>query len=166
MRTAKQIFDLHIKYLRKTAAQAAGREKKEIHFADILRLALGTLEPIALAEAFQDSSKCEAILVERYRSQFFEWLADTAIRSTPTESEIDEMVKQKAKNMISQAAKENADKRHNRPGGSREKQAEIRAAWASGRYDNRDLCAEQECAAIGMSFSSARRALRNTPDPA
>lgn len=58
-----------------------------------------------------------------------------------------------------------ADALHSKPGGSRDKMEEIRAAWASGKYSSRDVCAEQECAALGMSFSAARKALRNTPQP-
>jgi len=57
-----------------------------------------------------------------------------------------------------------ADARHGAPGGSRAKQEAIRQAWASGKYTNRDRCAEEECGALGMSFSAARKALRNTPD--
>ena len=64
-----------------------------------------------------------------------------------------------------QSAKAAADARHNQPGGSREKQRQIREIWASGKYSTRDICAEQECAALDMSFSAARRALRNTPNP-
>jgi len=58
-----------------------------------------------------------------------------------------------------------ADLRHDKPGGAREKRDAIRAAWASGKYDSRTRCAEQECAALGMSFDTARKALRNTPTP-
>jgi hypothetical protein len=58
-----------------------------------------------------------------------------------------------------------SDALHNKPKGSRANQALIRAAWASGKFTSRDVCAEQESASIGMSFSAARRALRNTPDP-
>lgn len=58
-------------------------------------------------------------------------------------------------------AKHAADALHNQPGGSRSKQAEIRKIWQSGKFSNRDLCAEQECANLGMSFSTARKALRN-----
>lgn len=61
--------------------------------------------------------------------------------------------------------KQLADAKHNRPGGSREKQQLIRKIWASGKYTSRDRCAEEECADLKMSFSAARRALRNTPDP-
>ena len=67
---------------------------------------------------------------------------------------------------ISNRAKEAAYARHGKPGASRDKVQAIRDLWASGRYANRDLCAEQECAALEMSFSTVRKALRNTPKPA
>ena len=60
-----------------------------------------------------------------------------------------------------QTAMAAANVRHNQPGGSRDKQRRIREIWATGKYSTRDICAEQECAALGMSFSAARRALRN-----
>jgi len=62
-------------------------------------------------------------------------------------------------------AKLAAEANHNKPGGSRERQAMIRAIWASGKFQSKDLCAEQECAGLGMSFAAARRALRNQPKP-
>lgn len=62
-------------------------------------------------------------------------------------------------------AKKGAETRHNKPGGSREKQEKMRAIWAEGNFDSRDRCAEEECNELGMSFSAARKALRNTPDP-
>lgn len=62
-------------------------------------------------------------------------------------------------------ARNAANDRHDKPGGAREKQAKIRDIWSSGKYTSRDICAEQECAALGMSFSTARKALRNTPEP-
>ena len=46
------------------------------------------------------------------------------------------------------------------------KRAKIRAVWATGKYTSRDICAEQECADLDMSFSTARKALRGTPEPA
>ena len=58
-----------------------------------------------------------------------------------------------------------AEALHNKPGNSRDKQEAIRAAWASGKYSSRDLCAEQECAALNMAPGTARKALRNTPEP-
>ena len=66
----------------------------------------------------------------------------------------------------SQTARNAANKRHDQPGGSRDKQRQIKEIWATGKYSSRDLCAEQECAALAMSFSAARRALINTPEPA
>ncbi len=62
-------------------------------------------------------------------------------------------------------ARNAANALHDQPGGSRDKQEQIRDLWASGKYTSRDLCAEQECAALDMSFSAARKALRNTPEP-
>lgn len=71
-----------------------------------------------------------------------------------------------SKTKASKIAKAAAKARHSKPGSSLDKQAAIRAIWATGKYANRDLCAEQECAALGMAFGTARRALRGTPDPA
>lgn len=58
-----------------------------------------------------------------------------------------------------------ASARHAKPGGARSKAEAIRALWASGKYSSRSVCAEQECGALEMSFDSARKALRNTPEP-
>jgi hypothetical protein len=63
------------------------------------------------------------------------------------------------------SARKAADALHSSPGGSRAKQEAIRKAWASGNFTSRDICAEQQCAALGMSLSAARKALRNTPNP-
>lgn len=63
------------------------------------------------------------------------------------------------------AASRAASAMHSKPGASRSKRDAIRAAWASGKYTSRDVCAEQECAGLNMSFSAARKALRNTSDP-
>jgi hypothetical protein len=65
----------------------------------------------------------------------------------------------------SKTARDAANARHDQPGGSRDKQRQIQEIWASGKYSSRDLCAEQECAALEMSISTARRALNNTPEP-
>jgi hypothetical protein len=69
------------------------------------------------------------------------------------------------KGLASKRAKDAADHRHSSPGGAREKAEAMQRAWASGKYSSRDRCAEEECAALGMSFSTARKALRNIPKP-
>lgn len=69
------------------------------------------------------------------------------------------------KTLSSCAALKAANAKHSRSGGSRELADKMRKTWASGKYSSRDICAEQECAALNMSFSTARKALRNTPDP-
>lgn len=70
------------------------------------------------------------------------------------------------KQKASKDGKRAADIRHDAEGGSRSKQKAICDVWASGKYTSKDRCAEQECSALGMSFSAARRALRNRPKPA
>jgi len=63
-------------------------------------------------------------------------------------------------------ARKAADARHSAPGGSRDKKQSIRDVWMLGRYSSRDICAEEEYAALGFNtFSAARKALRNTLDP-
>lgn len=58
-----------------------------------------------------------------------------------------------------------ADMRHDQPSGSRDKRERIREFWATGRYKSRNQCAEKCAEKIGMSIETARKALRNTPDP-
>lgn len=55
--------------------------------------------------------------------------------------------------------------RHSRPGGSHEKREKIREIWATGKYDTKDRCAEEECRALDMSFKAARNALIGEPEP-
>lgn len=64
-----------------------------------------------------------------------------------------------------ETARAAANAKHDKPGGSRDKKRQIRELWASGKYANRNLCAEEEYEAIGMSYAAARKALVNTPDP-
>lgn len=64
-----------------------------------------------------------------------------------------------------QNARKAAEARHNQSGGSREKRDKIRAIWASGKYSSRNICAEEECAALGMAHTTARKALIGTPEP-
>lgn len=65
----------------------------------------------------------------------------------------------------SQNAQTAANALHDKPGGSRDKQNQIRTIWASGKYSSRNICAEQEFAGLNMSYDAARKALNNTPEP-
>lgn len=58
-----------------------------------------------------------------------------------------------------------ANAKHDKPGGSRDKRRQIRELWASGKFSSRNRCAEEEFAALNMSLSAARSALRGTLDP-
>ena len=66
---------------------------------------------------------------------------------------------------FSNAGKKGAELRHGSPGGARELRALILEKWATGAYKTKDECAEKEHAGLGMSFSTARRALQNAPAP-
>ena len=81
----------------------------------------------------------------------------------------DEKSQEMARTMCSHARSENARAaalaRHHQPGGSVEKRNKMREIWASGKYRSRDTCAKDECDAIGMSYSTARKALRGMPEP-
>ena len=72
----------------------------------------------------------------------------------------------KSKKEATERGKAAAEIRHDKPGQSRDKKYAIQAIWATGKYTSRDLCADQECAALNMAPGTARRALRNTPKPA
>ena len=65
----------------------------------------------------------------------------------------------------SQNARNAANVLHDKPGGNRDKQRQIRKIWATGKFSSRDRCAEEEYAALKMSFAAARRALKSTPEP-
>jgi hypothetical protein len=74
------------------------------------------------------------------------------------EVESHQRILKKKKEDISSRAQFAAKKKHEPKKVAKERIIEI---WKSGKYSNRDLCAEQECAALGLSFSTARKALRN-----
>lgn len=57
-------------------------------------------------------------------------------------------------------AKKGAETRHNKPGGSRANRAKMQAIWNSGKYTTKDKCAIEECEELGMSYDTARKALR------
>lgn len=83
---------------------------------------------------------------------------------TAFDGEVQDKVRRATNNTVKATGAANI--RHSKHGGSREKQEEIRRLWATGKFTSRDICAEQECARLNMSFSAARKALRNTADPA
>jgi len=70
-----------------------------------------------------------------------------------------------ATNKKSDNAKKAADARHDKPGGSRDLKKQMQSIWLSGKYSSKDICAEEECKAVGLSFSAARKALRNLAKP-
>lgn len=68
-----------------------------------------------------------------------------------------------SKEWLRKRAQKAANALHDQPGGYREKQKRIRALWQSGRYPSRNVCAEREHTGLGMSLSTARKALVGVP---
>ena len=64
----------------------------------------------------------------------------------------------------SKRGKKAADALHDQPGGSRDKKAAILAIWASWKYWDRSVCAQEECQGLGLSYDKARKHLIGTPD--
>ncbi len=59
-----------------------------------------------------------------------------------------------------------ANARHSKEGGSRDLKKKIRAIWATGKYSDRNRCADEEWVDLGFkSPKTARNALLNTPTP-
>lgn len=53
--------------------------------------------------------------------------------------------------------------KHGKEGGAWEKRELVKREWQSGKYVNRDRCAEIVARRLGISFSTARKALRKVP---
>lgn len=60
-------------------------------------------------------------------------------------------------------AKKAADARHSQLGGSRYLADKVREAWATGEYKSKNQCAEKVAPALGVSVTTARKALINSP---
>ncbi len=57
-------------------------------------------------------------------------------------------------------AQEAANARHAQPGGSHDKRKSIMEIWSTGKYKTKSACAQAESEKLGMSFSTALKALR------
>ncbi len=92
--------------------------------------------------------------------------ARLAITTRHDAASIDQAINELKQQVRSSSAKKAADARHSKPGGSRDLKAQIQEIWATGKYQSRDICAEQEWAGLGFgSPKAARNALINTPPP-
>ena len=156
--------------------EKAKLERLDLSYAELLnRAALSSLWAAKMEEAYEAANE---LLIENKQNLTHIGLAlsnakdglvgaingmSAAAINSLTEVFAEVVTLQKAQKV--NKAKKAANAKHNAPGGSRDKQKAIQIAWASGNFTSRDICAEQEGAALGMSFSAARKALRNTPDP-
>jgi hypothetical protein len=133
----------------------------------LLRQYASTLAELtnSLQQASIESDRILKLIKEGSLKDFFDMKPVSGLTLLTVAAAIDDGTLQKVKETISAQNKLLADMRHSRPGGAREKRKKIRAIWALGKYKSRDLCAEKEHEALGMSFSAARKALIGTPRP-
>lgn len=120
---------------------------------------------LALYLRGKDKPESETNLIQRYRLEFYEWIANTAIETNRTT--IEKIANNRAKEIISTAHKQAAKKGGDAKAAKlKDPKENIRKAWASGNYTSRDICAEQEYSSLGFkSFKAARNALKGTPPP-
>jgi|ERR1039458_2426333 hypothetical protein len=124
----------------------------------------------AVYSSTKKAQKAARDLLSKYRSMGMSEFRDYIAANPVTDSRVlgqlliafEETERRKRDSL---AAKSAAEARHSKRGGSRDKRATMQKLWASGKYDSRDRCAEEEGRALAMSPSAARKALRNTPDP-
>jgi hypothetical protein len=74
-----------------------------------------------------------------------------------------EVIEKFVRERTSNKARRAADARHDQKGGTRDKHRRLLAIWASGKYRTKDECAHEECEALGMAPTTARKALINAP---
>ena len=80
--------------------------------------------------------------------------------TTKAVSEVNRIASQKRSNI----AKNAANKKHELSE-FKDDYESMRQAWASGKYETKDECAEKEGKKLGMKFNTARKALYNKPRP-
>ena len=134
----------------------------------------------ALALAFMRSSELRAsfitacvVLHDRSLGYLdgLDWFANVSTEFAASSAARDEMIDilkgQIVANITeaSDRARKAANALHDTEGGSRDLQRQVRDAWHTGNFPSRDHCAEDAARSGKISFSAARRALRNTPDP-
>lgn len=113
------------------------------------------LRAIQIRKIYESNGRDNVFLQEMFSKETAELIKD--LMETIWDSE---------GNLRSKDAKHAADIRHSKPGGSRDKKEKIRATWASGKFADRNTCAEEEYAGLGFgAYKTARDALKNTPDP-
>jgi hypothetical protein len=162
MSKVELLYQRHLDKLRESASE------KNILFVDALMAVYSPLEKNALLALLlrgKDTPKAEESLIQRYRLEFFEWIANNAIDIN--EAAIEAMANNKAKEIISTAQKEASKKGGDAKAAKLKKpKDELRQVWAMGNYTNRDICAEEEYSSQGFnSFKTARNALKGTPNP-
>ena len=162
MSKVEQLYQSHLTKLREIASE------ENILFSDVLRAVYKPLNKNALLALYlrgSASPESEMNLIQCYRLQFYECIANQAIELNNTD--IEKMANNLANQTISKAqklaAKKGGDAKAAKLKNSKESICKI---WASGKYTTRDICAEEEYSSLGFNtFRTARKALTGTPNP-
>ncbi len=79
--------------------------------------------------------------------------------------ELNEEIQFEIKASKSAEAKKRINARHSQPGGSRDKRQKVLEMYATGKYKSKDNCAIEAEKTIGISFATARAALKGAKPP-
>lgn len=163
MSKVEQLYQRHLESLRELASE------KNILFVDALMAVYTPLKKNALYALYllgKDKPESEKSLIQHYRLEFFEWLANELLDTNA--ATVEAMANNKAREMVSTARKANAKKAadagHDQPGGSREKRAKLLEIYLRDYKPNgktKTECIEKERGKLGMSQSTGEKALRN-----
>lgn len=165
-------FGFHPKRIQWSYIHAASRTmdmpKKVIELKDMLERYVHTgqlndrMTPI---DSIKFMQKINVSIPDALTSKIFEFYpAESVENKAPPQSNLSNDANEVGtKEWRTKTATKAATARHSKKGGSHDKQRQMRDLWATGKYTSRDRCAEEECAGLNISISTARKALRNTP---
>jgi hypothetical protein len=91
-------------------------------------------------------------------------LVETIVELTKTVEDAGRMGFKIAAQKASELGRKKAIARHEQ-GKFAERKAELIKTWLEGKYATKTRCAEKECMRLAMSFDTARKTLRNVPNP-
>ncbi len=123
-------------------------------------------EALHRIESIWHEAKADLLIDAFYRYQKLEDWKRYIEQNPPSPETVGLLIFLAVKKRQSLMGKRAANALHGKPGGNREKADKIRTIWATGKFTDRNTCAEEEYAGLGFgAYKTAREALKNTPDP-
>jgi hypothetical protein len=152
--TVRSVIDAMPDHLGKKIQELYETNLPNINAKDILKAAIqSAIDNPAMTPDIKEVGEMFVILLEE-TGYSFKYDFDSVIEP------IKEIVEKDTKSQSGSHAANVKHKENNR------RREEIRNIWAKGNFSSRGDCAEQEWSAVGFgSIDTARKALKNTPDP-